>query len=58
MGADTNAMSKNLCTPAKPFEKTFDDELADLIQNNLSPKKNVIMKRFWFNSRNRKEEYV
>ena len=54
MGPDTYAMVKNLCTPAKPSEKTL-KELTDMIEDHLSPKKNVIMERFRFNSRNRKE---
>ena len=54
MGPDTYAMVKNLCTQAKPSEKTL-KELTDMIEDHLSPKKNVIMERFRFNSRNRKE---
>ena len=40
MGPDTYAMLKNLCTPAKPSEKTF-KELADLIQEGRGKRKSL-----------------
>ena len=54
VGAETYGLIRNLLTPDKPKDKTL-KQIQDLVEEHLSPKKNVIVERFRFNSRNRKE---
>ena len=54
VGAETFKLVKDLCTPTKPFEKTF-TELCDLMKEHLNPEPNVIVERCRFHSRSRKD---
>ena len=54
VGAETYGLIRNLCTPEKPTDKTFAD-ICTLVTNHLSPKPNIIIERFKFNSRSRKD---
>ena len=54
VGAKTYSLIRNLTSPAKPGDKTF-DELRTLIKNHLNPKPIVIAERFKFHQRNQKE---
>ena len=53
-GAQTYQLLKNLLAPEKPMEKSF-EELVELMKNHLQPRPSVIVERFTFHSRNRKE---
>ena len=62
IGVDTYKLVRNLCTPSNVKDKTL-DEIVTLLKKHLAPEPNVILKRFKFNMRNRKEgksvsEYV
>ncbi|XP_038590459.1 uncharacterized protein K02A2.6-like [Micropterus salmoides] len=53
VGSQTYSLMRNLVSPAKPGDKTFDD-LVQLLKNHFNPKPSEIVQRFKFNSRNRK----
>ena len=53
-GAQTYQLLKNLLTPEKPTDKSFSD-LVKLIKDHLQPRPSVIVERFTFHSRNRRE---
>ena len=53
-GAQTYQLLKNLLAPEKPTVKSF-EELVELMKNHLRPRPSVIIERFTFHSRNRKE---
>lgn len=62
VGSQTYSLMRNLVSPAKPGDKTF-DELVKLLKDHFNPKPSEIVQRFKFNSRNRKNgetvmEYV
>ncbi|KAK0149179.1 hypothetical protein N1851_010298 [Merluccius polli] len=62
VGSQTYSLMRNLVSPAKPGDKTF-DELVKLLKDHFNPKPSEIVQRFKFNSRNRKHgetvmEYV
>ncbi|XP_062297408.1 uncharacterized protein K02A2.6-like [Scomber scombrus] len=62
VGSQTYSLMRNLVSPAKPGDKTF-DELVKLLKEHFNPKPSEIVQRFKFNSRNRKNgetvmEYV
>ena len=52
-GASTYQLIRNLVSPQKPSEKTF-DELVKLVQEHHQPPPSVTVQRFAFHSRNRK----
>jgi len=54
IGVDAYKLIRNLCTPANPATKSYDD-LKKLLKDHLQPEPNVILERFKFNSRNRSE---
>ena len=54
VGAATYSLVRKLCAPQKPSEKTF-EELCTLLQEHQNPKPSVIVQRFRFNSRVRKQ---
>ena len=54
IGVETYKLVRNLCTPGNPTDKTLDD-LVKLLKEHVAPAPNVILERFKFNSRNRKE---
>ena len=54
IGGKTYALLRNLCLPAKPSEKTFDD-LVKILKDHYSPKPLVIAERFRFYKRNQQE---
>ncbi|XP_041379565.1 uncharacterized protein LOC121392407 [Gigantopelta aegis] len=53
-GASTYQLIRNLVSPQKPSEKTF-DELVKLVQEHHQPPPSVTVQRFAFHSRTRKE---
>ena len=53
-GAQTYQLLKNLVAPEKPTERSF-GELIELVKDHLQPKPSIIVERFTFHSRNRKE---
>ena len=53
-GAQTYQLLKNLVPPEKPTESSF-GELIELVKDHLQPKPSIIVERFTFHSRNRKE---
>lgn len=62
VGSQTYSLMRNLVSPAKPGDKSF-DELVKLLKDHFNPKPSEIVQRFKFNSRNRKQgetvmEYV
>ena len=48
-GANTYKLLRNLVTPNKPNDKTF-DELIEVLRKHYSPKPNIIVCRFRFNT--------
>ncbi len=62
VGSQTYSLMRNLVSPTKPGDKTF-DELVKLLKDHFNPKPSEIVQRFKFNSRNRQHgetvmEYV
>ena len=62
VGAETFKLIKDLCTPVRPMDKTF-QEICDILRDHLNPEPNVIVERYKFFSRNRRDnesvaEYV
>ncbi|XP_049325965.1 uncharacterized protein LOC125785828 [Astyanax mexicanus] len=62
VGSQAYGLMRNLLSPTKPGEKTY-DELVELLKEHYNPKPSEIVQRFKFNSRNRKpkesvSEYV
>ena len=53
MGPSTYRLAKNLLSPAKPSEKTY-DEIVAVLTNHFNPTPSEVMQRFRFNSRIRK----
>lgn len=53
--AQTYSLIRNLLSPEKPGDKSFED-LVKLLQNHYNPKPSEIVERFKFNSRNRKTD--
>ncbi|XP_030580469.1 uncharacterized protein K02A2.6-like [Archocentrus centrarchus] len=53
VGASTYSLMRNLLSPAKPKDKTF-QELVTLMKNHFEPKPSEIVQRYKFDSRNRK----
>ena len=53
MGAASYSLLRKLCAPVKPSERTF-VELCKLLSDHQNPKPSVIVQRFRFNTRNRK----
>lgn len=53
VSSQTYSLMRNLVSPAKPGEKTF-DELTRLLKDHSNPKPSEIVQRFKFNSRARK----
>ena len=53
-GASTYQLIRNVVSPAKPTEKTF-DEIVATMKEHYFPKPSVTMQRFAFNSRSRKQ---
>ena len=53
-GAQTYQLLKNLLTPEKPNDKTI-VELVQLLNYHLQPKQSIIVERFTFHSRSRRE---
>uniref|UniRef100_H3AQV6 ribonuclease H n=1 Tax=Latimeria chalumnae TaxID=7897 RepID=H3AQV6_LATCH len=51
--AQTYSLMRNLLSPEKPGDKTFED-LVNLLKKHFNPKPSEIVQRFKFNSRNRK----
>ena len=49
-GSETYALCRNLCAPANPSAKSY-DELKTLLKNHLQPTPNPIAERFKFNTR-------
>lgn len=54
LGVKTYNLLKDLCTPSKPSEKTF-DSLVKIVQEHLSPKPSFIAERYKFSLRNQYE---
>lgn len=54
-GASTYQLIRNLLAPAKPSSKSF-KELVELVQKHLQPPPSVIVQRFTFHSRSRRQE--
>ena len=55
VGAETFKLIKDLCTPVKPMEKTFDG-ICTILKDHLNPEPNVIVERYKFFSRNRRND--
>uniref|UniRef100_A0A1A7YSF0 Gypsy retrotransposon integrase-like protein 1 n=2 Tax=Iconisemion striatum TaxID=60296 RepID=A0A1A7YSF0_9TELE len=55
VGASTYSLMRNLLSPIKPKEKTY-DELVTLLKNHFDPKPSEIVQRYKFDSRSRKPE--
>ena len=53
-GADMYQLVRSLTSPGKPNDKTY-DQLTLLLKNHLNPKPNVIVERYKFNIRTRKQ---
>ena len=53
-GAETYQLLKSLLAPVKPAEKTF-VQLVELMKNHLQPTPSVIVERFTFHSRSRRD---
>ena len=54
LGVDTYKLVRNLCTPNPPASETL-PKIVELLKAHLSPEPNVIVERFKFNSRSRKD---
>ena len=54
-GAETYSLLKNLVTPAKPSDKSY-DELIRVMNEHQNPKPSVIMERYKFNKRDRQPD--
>lgn len=54
VGSQTYSLLRNLLSPVKPGEKTF-QELVELLKEHFNPKPSEIVQRFKFNSRSREE---
>ena len=54
VGSETYSLVRKLCAPVKPAAKTF-AELCQLLKDHQNPKPSVIMQRFRFNTRVRKQ---
>ncbi|KAG7487172.1 hypothetical protein JOB18_048277 [Solea senegalensis] len=52
VGSWTYSLMRNLLSPEKPGDKSYDD-LTDLLQSHYNPKPSEIVQRFKFNSRTR-----
>ena len=52
VGSRTYSLMRNLLSPEKPGEKSY-EELANLLQSHYNPKPSEIVQRFKFNSRTR-----
>ncbi|XP_039511288.1 uncharacterized protein K02A2.6-like [Pimephales promelas] len=52
VGSRTYSLMRNLLSPNKPGEKSYED-LTDLLQSHYNPKPSEIVQRFKFNSRTR-----
>ena len=62
IGLEAYTLLRNLCSPQKPQEKSY-DALVKLIKDHFEPEPLVIAQRFHFNRRNQREgetlsEYV
>ena len=60
VGSQTYSLIRNLVSPAKPGDKSF-DELVQLLRDHFNPRASEIVQRFKFNSRKQGEsvtEYV
>uniref|UniRef100_A0A1A8BW73 Zgc:165409 n=1 Tax=Nothobranchius kadleci TaxID=1051664 RepID=A0A1A8BW73_NOTKA len=55
VGAATYSLMRNLLSPAKPKDKTF-QELVLLMKNHFDPKPSEIVQRYKFDSRSRKPD--
>ncbi|XP_071061030.1 uncharacterized protein [Pseudochaenichthys georgianus] len=53
VGSQTYSLMRNLISPARPVDKTF-DELVQLLKDHFNPKPSEIVQRYKFNSRSRK----
>ena len=54
-GPQAYQLIKNLCVPEKPTDKTF-AEIIQLVKDHVEPKPTVIVQRFTYHSRSRKQE--
>ena len=54
VGVETYKLVRNLCTPQEPKSKTL-TELTEMLKKHLAPDPNVILERFRFNKRDRKD---
>ena len=54
VGIETYKLVRNLCTPDEPKTKTLAEIIA-LLKKHLAPDPNIILERFKFNKRDRKE---
>ncbi|XP_047997401.1 uncharacterized protein LOC125234995 [Leguminivora glycinivorella] len=55
MGGDAYELMVNLCTPAKPASKTY-DQLVELMKGHLNPKPSLLAERFKFRQRVQKHD--
>jgi len=54
IGPKTYNLLRDLCTPDKPNQKTY-DEIVKIVQDHLYPKPNLIAERYKFSQRNQRE---